>query len=117
MELLNTLYVTTQRAYLHLDHDTVRVDVERKTTLRIPLIHLEAVVCFGDVMVSPALMHRCGEEGRALVLLARNGRFNARMLVPTGGNVLLLRAQRLLLSDACCTMVLAANLVFLLYPS
>lgn len=26
--LLNTLYVTTQLAYLHLDNDTVRVDVE-----------------------------------------------------------------------------------------
>ncbi len=27
-QLLNTLYVTKPRAYLHLDHDTVRVEVE-----------------------------------------------------------------------------------------
>ncbi len=30
-ELLNVLYVQTQGAVLHLDHDTVRVEVERET--------------------------------------------------------------------------------------
>lgn len=98
-QLLNTLYVQTERAYLHLDHDTVRVEVERETRLRAPLMQLSAIVCFGDVLVSPALLHRCAEDGRSLIWLDRNGRFKARTEGPTSGNVLLRRAQHLALSD------------------
>lgn len=98
-QLLNTLYVQTERAYLHLDHDTVRVEVERETRLRAPLLQLSAIVCFGDVLVSPALLHRCAEDGRSLVWLDRNGRFKARTEGSTSGNVLLRRAQHLALSD------------------
>ena len=58
MQLLNTLYVTQPDSYLHLDNDTLRVEIERETRLRVPLHHLSAVVCFGHVMVSPGLMHR-----------------------------------------------------------
>ena len=98
-QLLNTLYVQTERAYLHLDHDTVRVEVERETRLRAPLMQLSAIVCFGDILVSPALVHRCAEDGRSLVWLDRHGRFKARTEGPTSGNVLLRRAQHLALSD------------------
>ena len=47
MQLLNTLYVTTPDTYLRLDNETLRVEVERETRLRVPLHHLCAVVCFG----------------------------------------------------------------------
>jgi hypothetical protein len=47
MQLLNTLYVTTPESYIHLDNDTLRVEVEKETRLRVPLHHLSAVVCFG----------------------------------------------------------------------
>ena len=63
-QLLNTLYVPTPRAYLHLDHDTIRVEVQREMRLQAPLLQLSAIVCFGDVMISPALLHRCAEDGR-----------------------------------------------------
>jgi len=92
-QLLNTLYVTTESSYLHLDHETLKVSVERETKLQVPLHHLGGVVCFGDVMLSPALMRRCGEDGRSLVLLDRNGRFKGRIEGPVSGNVLLRRAQ------------------------
>lgn len=92
-QLLNTLYVTTEGSYLNLDHDTLKISVEKEMKLQIPLHHLGGVVCFGDVMVSPALMRRCGEDGRSLVLLDRNGRFKARLEGPVSGNVLLRRAQ------------------------
>lgn len=98
-QLLNTLYVTRPRAYIHLDHDTVRIEVERVTQLKAPLLQLGSIVCFGDVMISPALMHRCAEDGRSIVLLTSNGRFSARIEGPTSGNVLLRRAQHLALSD------------------
>jgi len=92
-QLLNTLYVMTQGTYAHLDHDTVRLDVERETAARVPLLHLGAIVCFGNVLVSPSLMHRCAEDGRALVFLNRQGRFKARLEGPVSGNVLLRQAQ------------------------
>lgn len=98
-QLLNTLYVTKPRAYLHLDHDTVRVEVERQLQLQAPLLQLGGIVCFGDVLISPALLHRCAEDGRSVVLLDSNGRFKARLEGPTSGNVLLRRAQHLALSD------------------
>jgi CRISPR-associated protein Cas1 len=98
--LLNTLYVTTPHAYLHLDNDTVRVDVERETKLRVPLHHLGGVVVFGDVLISPALMRRLAEQGQSLVLLDGNGRFKARMEGPVSGNVLLRCAQHEKRNDA-----------------
>lgn len=91
--LLNTLYVTTPYAYLHLDNDTVRIEVERETKLHVPLHHLGGIVVFGNVLISPALMHRLAEEGQSLVLLDGNGRFKARLEGPVSGNILLRRAQ------------------------
>lgn len=91
--LLNTLYVTTPHSYLHLDNDTVRIEVERETRLRVPLHHLGGVVVFGNVLVSPALMHRLADNGQSLVLLDGHGRFKARLEGPVSGNILLRRAQ------------------------
>ncbi|MBI4499031.1 MAG: type I-C CRISPR-associated endonuclease Cas1 [Chloroflexi bacterium] len=98
LELLNTLYVQTQGAVLHLDHDTVRVEVERETRLRAPLVRLAGIAVFGQVTVTPFLIQRCAEDGRTLVWLDRNGRFKARVEGPVRGNVLLRRAQHLSLS-------------------
>ncbi len=98
-ELLNVLYVLTQGAVLHLDHDAVRVEVERETRLRAPLLRLGGIVVSGQVTVTPFLIQRCAEDGRSLVWLDRNGRFKARVEGRTRGNVLLRRAQHLALSD------------------
>lgn len=93
MHLLNTLYVNTQDSYLRLDNDTLRVLVDEETRLRVPLHHLQAVVCFGRVGLSLPLMHRLAEAAVALVLLDENGRFKARLEGAMAGNVLLRRAQ------------------------
>ena len=93
MQLLNTLYVTLPDAWLRLDNDTLRIEVERETRLRVPLHHLTAVVCFGHVGLSAPLMHRLPDEGIALVLLDANGRFKARLEGAVSGNVLLRQAQ------------------------
>ncbi len=93
MQLLNTLYVTTPDSYLHLENDTVRIDVERQTRLRVPLHHVGTVVCFGNVMLSTPLMHRLADSGIGLVLLDGHGRFKARLEGPVSGNVLLRQAQ------------------------
>jgi CRISP-associated protein Cas1 len=105
-QLLNTLYVTTEGTYLHLDHETLKVELEGSTKLQVPLHHLGGVVCFGNVMVSPFLLHRCADDGRALVFLDRNGRFKARVEGPVSGNVLLLAA-----SDVEKSIAIARNIV------
>jgi hypothetical protein len=98
-QLLNTLYVMTPNSYLHLENDTVRVDVEREKKLQVPLHHLGSVVCLGNIMLSPALMHRCADDGISLVLLNNQGRFKARLEGAVSGNILLRQAQHRLALD------------------
>ncbi len=107
MQLLNTLYVTTADTYLRLDNDTLRVEVERETKLRVPLHHLIAVVCFGHTGLSAPLMHRLAEGGIALVLLDDNGRFKARLEGAVTGNVLLRQAQFARVADPVFTLDMA----------
>lgn len=99
MELLNVLYVQTQGAILNLEHDTVSIQVEHETKLRVPLLRLSGIVVFGRVMLSPFLIQRCAEDGRALVWMTGHGRFRGRLAGPMQGNVLLRRAQHLALSN------------------
>ena len=112
MHLLNTLYVTTPESRLRLDNDTLRVELEEETRLRVPLHHLQSVVCFGHVSLSTPLMHKLAESGIALVLLNANGRFMARLEGAVSGNVLLRQAQhRLSIDDPARALTLARAIV------
>lgn len=107
MQLLNTLYVTTPDTYLRLDNDTLRVEVNRETRLRVPLHHLSAVVCFGHINLSAPLMHLLADRGITLVLLDDNGRFKARLEGAVSGNVLLRQAQFQRVADPAFTLDMA----------
>ena len=96
----NTLYVTTQGAYLARDGTNVAVRVEKETRLRVPIHNLGGIVCFGNVSCSPFLMGLCGREGVVISFLSRYGRFMARVVGPQSGSVLLRRAQHRRTSDA-----------------
>jgi len=109
--LLNTLYVQTQGAYLHLDHETLKVEVEKETRLQVPLHHIGGVGVFGQVMLSPFLIHKLAEEGKDLVYFTEHGRFRARMVPATSGNVLLRRAQHHALDDETLQLELARGFV------
>lgn len=104
MQLLNTLYVTQPESYLRLENDTLRIEIEKEVRLRVPLHHLQSVVCFGHVGISAPLMHRLADEGVALVLLDDNGRFKARLEGATAGNVLLRQAHHRRADDAAFTL-------------
>ncbi|MEW6352085.1 MAG: type I-C CRISPR-associated endonuclease Cas1c [Thermodesulfobacteriota bacterium] len=91
--LLNTLYVTTQGAYLSRDGETVLVKVDGETKVRFPVHTLDGIVCFGRVSFSPPLMELCGERNVTLSFLSEQGRFWARVHGPVSGNVLLRREQ------------------------
>jgi len=94
-QLLNTLYVTTQGAYLSREGETILVRFERETLLQAPIHTLESIVCFGAVTASPPLMGLCAERGVSLTFLTMNGRFLARVHGPVSGNILLRREQYL----------------------
>ena len=90
---LNTLFVTTQGAYLGKDGETVAVKIEQKTVLRIPIHTLDGIVCFGSVGCSPYLMGFCAEKDVAISFLTEYGKFLAMVKGPVSGNVLLRRKQ------------------------
>ncbi|MDJ0687768.1 MAG: CRISPR-associated endonuclease Cas1 [Xenococcaceae cyanobacterium MO_188.B32] len=92
-QILNTLYIQTQGAYLRLDRETLKVEIEKELKLQVPLHHLGGIFAFGNVLFSPFLIHKCAEEGRNLVWLTEFGRFKARIAGSTTGNVLLRRTQ------------------------
>jgi len=90
---LNTLFVTTQGAYLSKEGETVAVKVGGEVRLQLPIHTIGGVVCFGNVSCSPYLMGFCAERGVALSFLTEYGRFLARVQGPVSGNVLLRREQ------------------------
>jgi CRISP-associated protein Cas1 len=110
-QILNTLYVQTQGTYLHLDHDTLRLEVEKQTKLTMPLHHLGSVVAFGNVLMSPFFIHRCATDGRDVVWLSHHGQFRARLAGSTTGNILLRRAQHAALDSSETTLMIAKYVV------
>lgn len=97
---LNTLFVTTQGAYLRKEGEAVVVSVERETKLRVPLHNLGGIVCFGRVGASPALLGKCADAGVAVSFLTESGRLQARVIGFSPGNVLLRREQYRRTDDA-----------------
>jgi len=90
---LNTLYVTSQGAYLSKDGANVVVAVDGAERARVPIHTLGGVVGFGRVALSPPLLGFCAEEGVTISFLSEHGRFLARVEGPVSGNVLLRREQ------------------------
>lgn len=90
---LNTLYITSQGAWLSKDGQNVVVSVEGNEIGRVPVHTIGAIVGFGRVLVSPPLMGACGSDGISITHLDEQGRFLARVLGPVSGNVLLRRTQ------------------------
>lgn len=108
---LNTLFVTTDGSYLAKDGQAVVVRIEKQARLRVPLHNLDGIACFGRVGLSPALMGACGEAGVAISLFTEQGRFLARIVGYTSGNVLLRRAQYRAADDDAKTCHLARSIV------
>ena len=99
---LNTLYVTTEGAWLRKDGENVVMEVDRAVRFRVPVHMLESIVCFGRVAVSPQLLGHCSKLGISICYLTPQGRFLARVEGPVSGNVLLRRAQYRCSDDSCC---------------
>ena len=108
---LNTLFVTTQGAYLAKEGETIVVKVERETRLRLPVHTIGGIVCFGNVSCSPFLMGFCAENGVGISFLSEQGRFLARVQGPVSGNVLLRREQYRRADDEKAAAGIAGNML------
>jgi CRISPR-associated protein Cas1 len=108
---LNTLFVTTQGAYLSQYGEAVQVKVEDETRLQLPLHTLGGIVCFGQVSMSPWLMSKCADFGIAISFLSEQGKFLARVQGFTPGNVLLRREQYRRADDMPASAAIARNMV------
>lgn len=92
-KLLNTLFITTQGAYLNKDGECVVVSVDGEERFRIPIHNLSSIVCFGNILCSPFLLGHCGENQVTISFLTLNGRFLARIQGKISGNILLRKEQ------------------------
>lgn len=109
--LLNTLYVTQSDVYLSLDGDNVVLLKEQERLGRVPLHNLQSIVAFGYTGASPALMGYCAERNISIVFLKQSGRFLARVIGESKGNVVLRKKQYILSEDARASAVIARNFI------
>jgi CRISPR-associated protein Cas1 len=109
---LNTLFVTTEGAWLGKDGETVVVRHDHQTKIRIPLHNLDGIVGLGwDISCSAPLMAACAEAGVTLSFCNGNGRFQAAIRGATSGNVLLRRQQFRWADDQERCLAIARNCV------
>ena len=110
--LLNTLYVTSEDAYLSLEGENVLVSREKTVVGRFPLHTLQQIVCFSYPGASPALMGACAKRGVGLSFCTPQGKFLARTGGISRGNVLLRRTQYRCADDPLESCRIAAAMIF-----
>lgn len=110
-KLLNTLYVTTENAYLALDGENVVIQRDGDTLGRLPLHMIDGIMAFGYIGASPALMGKCAEMNKSLVFLKPNGRFLAKITGKSYGNILLRRAQYRICDHAADSLTIAKHII------
>ena len=111
-KILNTLYVTSEDAYLALEGETVEVLFADGTKKNIPLVTLEGIVCFSYKGASPALMGKCVENQIQLSFFSPRNRFLACASGSENGNVLLRRTQYRVADDPAASLDIARNFIF-----
>lgn len=92
-KLQNSLYVTRQGSYVHKERETIVIECEGKKLVQIPIHSVVNVFCFGNVLVSPAFLGFCGDQGVGVAFFTEYGRFYGRLQGAQSGNVMLRRAQ------------------------
>ena len=111
-KLLNTLFVTSEDAYLALENENVVVYKGDETAGRYPLQLLEGILCFSYKGASPALMGACAHNHIQLTFLTPNGKFLARAAGESQGNVLLRREQYRVADNPARSCLVARNMIF-----
>lgn len=111
-KLLNTLFVTSEEAYLALETENVAVYIGEEKKAQYPLLVLESIISFSYKGASPALMGACARKGIQLTFLTPRGRFLARVCGQEQGNVLLRKEQYRLSDKLEKSCHIARNFIF-----
>ena len=111
-KLLNTLFVTSEDAYLALETENVAVYIGEEKKAQYPLLVLESIISFSYKGASPALMGACARQGIQLTFLTPRGRFPARVCGQEQGNVLLRKEQYRLSDKLEKSCHIARNFIF-----
>lgn len=98
-QLLNTLFVLSEDAYLSVNGENVVISREQKEVARFPLHTLEGILCFSYAGASPALMGACVQRGVDIAFFSPRGQFLARTVGEERGNVLLRQTQNRVSDD------------------
>lgn len=110
--LLNTLFVTSEDIYLSLDGENVVANRDKQAVARYPLHTLSAILSFSYAGASPALMGACAQRGIGLTFCSPRGRFLARAVGESSGNVLLRRQQYRVADDPVQSCLIARSMIF-----
>lgn len=109
---LNTLFITTDGAYLHQDGAAVEVRRQGEALIRVPLLNLDGISCFGwNITASAALMSACAQNNVSLSFHTPHGRFLAAVNGFTSGNIRLRRAQYRLADDPAGALRVARHCI------
>ncbi len=111
-KMLNTLFITSEDAYLALENENVVVLRGEEKMGQYPLTILENIVSFSYKGASPALMGTCAARDIHLCFLTPNGRFLARVCGQSRGNVLLRKEQYRVSDDSAQSCMVARNMIF-----
>ncbi len=98
-KFLNTLFITSENAYLSLSGETVCVEINKQKAGQFPLHTLESIICFSYHGATPAFMGACASKGINLAFYNPYGKFLCRVVGQSQGNVLL-RKQQYRISDS-----------------
>ncbi|MDT3695305.1 MAG: type I-C CRISPR-associated endonuclease Cas1c [Ignavibacterium sp.] len=95
---LNTLYITSDDAFVHKERETFIVELKdsegnSKKAFQAPIHTIENIVCFGFKALTPQLMAFCAENNVGVSYLTETGKFLAKVYGAQKGNVLLRKAQ------------------------
>ena len=93
-KLLNTIYVTSENAYLSLDGENFVCREGDTVKARIPFDNIESIVCINYPGCSPALMGKCAQKLIPISFISPQGEFLAKVYAGTRGNVFL-RVQQI----------------------
>lgn len=110
-KLLNTLFITSENAFLSLAGETVCVEIDRKKVGQFPLHTLESIICFSYNGATPAFMGACAKRGINLSFYNPFGKFLCRVVGESQGNVLLRKQQYRLSDEEKTSCIIARNMI------
>jgi len=109
--LLNTLFITQPDVYLSLEGENIVLLKEQEKLARMPLHNLESIISFSYTGASPALMGYCAERNISITFLTMSGKFLARVIGESKGNVVLRKKQYLLSENETESAKIARNFI------